>query len=96
MGPGHRQAAAHPDRHTGWVDGVAFSPDGRLLATASWDKMARLWNNLSPLGIRPVGNRTINNIATAAARSVRGAARRSSKKCYKADVFINRVGTVLL
>jgi WD40 repeat protein len=29
--------------HEHWVNDLAFSPDGKLLASASWDGTAKLW-----------------------------------------------------
>src|SRR4029453_16142434 len=42
-----------PLQHENWITCVAFSPDGRSVATASWDGTARVWQTATGKPLTP-------------------------------------------
>ncbi len=65
IGPGHPRVVPAPSRltrtltgHTSLVSAVAFSPDGTLLATTSWDETARLWDVAAGAPVRTLTGHT--------------------------------------
>src|SRR4051794_38440960 len=51
--------------HTGWVGGVAFAPDSQLLATASADGTAILWDVKTGRAVRTFKGHTDRVVAVA-------------------------------
>lgn len=44
--------------HTDWVRNLAFSPDGRILASVGWDTTVRLWRTQDGYSLHTLSNHT--------------------------------------
>jgi len=51
--------------HTDWVNSVSFSPDGRLLASGSWDKTIKLWEVATGQEVRTIKGHTSGVLSVA-------------------------------
>jgi len=51
--------------HTGYVNAVTFSPDGKLVASASYDRTVRLWNAATGAVLQTLKGHTYNIKAVA-------------------------------
>jgi WD40 repeat protein len=51
--------------HTGWVYSVAFSPDGKLLASGSGDHTIKLWEVATGQEVRTLTGHTWNVLSVA-------------------------------
>ncbi|MEG4520113.1 MULTISPECIES: WD40 domain-containing protein [unclassified Microcoleus] len=43
--------------HQDWVESVAFSPDGKMLASGSWDRTIALWDVAEGKPVRTLADR---------------------------------------
>jgi WD40 repeat protein len=64
--------------HTGWVTGVAFSPDGKRLASGSWDQTVRFWEVSSGEALNTVARKAKEIQALAFSRDGRWLATENS------------------
>ena len=65
--------------HSGWVTGVAFSSDGRRLASGSWDQTVKFWDVPTGQELNTVGKKVKEVQALAFSRDGRWLAAENSK-----------------
>jgi WD40 repeat protein len=60
-----KPCALGPFQHTGIIETLAFSPDGKIIVTGSHDMTARLWDVAAnkPLGMKLTHKATVNSVA---------------------------------
>jgi WD40 repeat protein len=64
--------------HSGWVTGLAFTPDGRRLVSGSWDQTVKIWDVSTGLPAGTVSNNIHYVQALAASRDGRSIAAENS------------------